>query len=129
VWLEAIRLLKDEFDFIGVVQERQFKESLSVALDQISPSIPVFIIERSEKGRDEDGRPRRGLVALNRWTRDVCASFPNVRTVEMTPYVRDDDEVINDQHFDRKVYFRIYNAICDLFDKEPSARGVAELMN
>jgi hypothetical protein len=64
----------------------------------------------------------------NRWTADVASEFTNIHVLRMADFVENEDEVKDKRsvgHFDRMVYFRLYQAIARLAGLGPEARQAA----
>jgi hypothetical protein len=75
--------------------------------------VQVFILMASEQVRDHTGRmivqPKKRR--LNAWVRDIAAEFPNVELVDIHDFVQADQEMKTNNHFDRMVYFRVFQHI------------------
>jgi FkbH-like protein len=130
-WMkQALTVLKDEFEFIGRIDGDNFKAGLRQVLSRIPNDSKVVVLETNDQVVDWStgaATPVPVLANLNEWTREVCRSFTNVvllKTSEsiqaqsdLQPVLRFDHmpDVI---HFNRKVYFRMFERIVSLFQRE-----------
>jgi hypothetical protein len=130
-WMkDALAFLKEEFDFIGRIDEHEFKAGLRQVLERIPDKSKVVVLETNDQLVDWNSgsaTPVSVLANLNHWSREVCREFPNVVLVktsesvqaqsDLQPVLRFDHmpDVI---HFDRKVYFRLFKRITSLFENE-----------
>ncbi|HZB90332.1 MAG TPA: HAD-IIIC family phosphatase [Stellaceae bacterium] len=109
---EKVNHLRRNFRHDGVISEALFKENLRVILDRASPDTKVFILLPNDR-RNVEGVERvlRSKVEFNTWTRQVAQDFPNVELLDIREFVRSEAEVQGLNHFDRMVYFRVYEHI------------------
>jgi FkbH-like protein len=115
-WIPAaLQFLKDEFDFVGLISESDFKENLRLILKNIPDSACIFILETLEtlyhEGKEVGGQNQQ-FVQLNNWIREVCQMFPRVQILRWSDFISDASEIRDNLHFHRKTYFRIYQGIC-----------------
>lgn len=116
-WGKSAReFLRDEFDKIGVIQEAQFKDNLRLILKTIDRSVRVFVmhfVDIALPGPDGKIRnPHVRVPQMNRWISEVATDFPNVDILKVGAMIESPSEVYDYFHFDRKVYYRIYQEIC-----------------
>lgn len=124
-WIgRAVSCLREEFDYIGLIDEQHFNDNVSAALTAIAPTSQVVIIEPNDycfNWDSGDRLPVPRFARLNDWTRSVCQGFRNVQVVRSSDFIHErsdlpllfgEPDVI---HFDRKVYFRIFQRIMELF--------------
>jgi hypothetical protein len=118
--LNAIETISREFSYVGLIPEVPFKHNLVTILGAIPDESLIFLILNKEYhgSRDLPERAAKTIVDVNRWTREVAASFQNVRPVLITDFVHDASEILPDDHFHRMVYFRLFSHI------KGSGRGV-----
>ena len=94
-------------------RELEFKETLAQVLEGIDPA-QVFVLELLNMNYERDNVvkvvPRR-FIEINHWIRDVCASFRHVKTLKLSNFIHDNYEISDNQHYNRKVYYRIYKEI------------------
>jgi FkbH-like protein len=110
------QVLKEEFDFCGLTTEIDFKEHIQQALRALGTSVPIFIICPSDHHLDKKSGAKhsaQSFVRLNEWTNSIAADFTNVSILNIADYVKDQSEVEDILHYDRKVYYRIYEDIRD----------------
>jgi FkbH-like protein len=109
-WIErALGHLRRDFDCVGPAPQRLVQENMRRLLARARPDALVFILGANE---EEPG----GLVgpktlarrALNRWAAEVCDEFPQAMLINVRDFVADEREVLRTDHFDRMVYYRIY---------------------
>jgi phenylalanine-4-hydroxylase len=62
---------------------------------------------------------------LNRWMTEVADYFPAAHIVNIRDVISSEDQVLDWSHFDRIVYYRLYERICDVVqnDTEQPARA------
>jgi FkbH-like protein len=113
--LEKQQLLKDEYDYLGLIGEEAFKQNLSRLLRSLPGDTRVFIIEQNEKGIGAPQPIPLRTLAVNRWLREVCAQWPNVTCIATSKHVHDASDVGTEGHshihFSRLVYHRLYREI------------------
>ena len=77
----ALSFLKEEFDFLGRINEADFKAGLADILSRISSDSTIIVLEANDQVVDwntGNATPVPVLANLNAWTRDVCQDFANV---------------------------------------------------
>lgn len=119
------QLLKDEYDYLGLIGEEAFKQNLSGLLRNLPGQTRVFVIEQNEKGI---GAPRPiplRTLALNRWLREVCAQWPDVTCIATSKHVHDVSDLGREGHshihFSRLVYHRLYREIAQHLEADHAA--------
>src|ERR1700679_575675 len=106
--------LKENFDYAGVISEALFKENLKIILNAAPRNTRVFILGANEHLWDPQTSIRHrhsDHESLNRWTRAVTRWRRKVTILNVRDFVASETEVHNWGHFDRTVYFRIYQEI------------------
>jgi FkbH-like protein len=110
----AIAHLRENYEYEGVIGEDAFKSALARILDALAPNARVFLLGANEKWFN----PGNFLVydyphhtALNRWTRDVVRHFPKAVVLQIRQFIYSEAETQSVNHFERMVYFRIYEEI------------------
>ena len=81
-----------------------------VTLMHVGPSYSIFPDIAAQASKDLGFK----VQMQNAWTAEVAAEFANVTTLYMGDFVEDDSEIASNSaggHFDRMVYFRIYQEI------------------
>jgi hypothetical protein len=125
---EILRAMQTDYEYIGMIDEATFKENARLLLARAGANTPVFILMANDMGRDEGGQ--HGVPVkkrrLNAWVRDIAGAMPNVDLVEITEFVQGEKDLITHNHFDRMVYFRVFQHIMRRLQAWPdSARGAA----
>jgi hypothetical protein len=124
VWMkQALPFLKEEFEFVGRINETDFTSGLRDILECIPSETKVIVLETNDQVVDWNtgsATPVPVLADLNAWTREVCRDFTNVVMLktsdcvlaqsDLQPVLRF-DHMPDVVHFDRKVYFRIFERI------------------
>ena len=109
----SLRAMQNDYEYIGMIDEATFKENARLLLGRAGAHTPVFVLMANDMARDEGGpqgvpvKKRR----LNAWVRDVAGALPNVELVEIREFVQGDQDLITHNHFDRMVYFRVFQHI------------------
>jgi len=112
-----LQYLKDEFDFVGLIGEGKFKENITAVFEAIDSATKVFVLRPCDyhlNKKTMERYPSASFVRINKWTEDVAIGFPNVHLLDLPQFVRDPSEIENILHYDRKVYYRIYEEILGL---------------
>jgi len=125
---DTLRLLQSDFDFLGMIDEKSFKDNARLIMAGATADVLVFVLQANDLIKDETGRmivpPRKRR--LNNWVRDVAVEFHNVELVNIRDFVEADPEIITDNHFDRMVYFRVFQHIMRrVRDQNPLRGGAA----
>jgi FkbH-like protein len=109
----TLRTLQAGFDYTGMIGEADFKENARLILGRAPPRARIFILMANELIRNEDGRmvvpPKKRR--LNGWVRDIATDYPNAELVDIRDFILDDPEMKSNNHFDRMVYFRVFQHI------------------
>jgi FkbH-like protein len=99
--------------FEGYISAEMFKENLTITLDRLGPGVRVFVL-----GPNDHFVQRGELTYAERhfeqnvWIKDVLKAYPNAQYVNVRNYIRNESEVLgNVDHFDRSVYYRIYEGL------------------
>jgi FkbH-like protein len=110
----ALRTLREEFQYEGLIGESLFKTNLRRILNNIAPGARVFILAANETWLN----PGNGLTynypahtSLNTWTADVARDFHNVSILNVRQFLLSESEAETVNHFDRLVYFRIHQEV------------------
>jgi hypothetical protein len=109
----TLHTLQKDFEFTGMIGERAFKENARMIMARAAPDVRIFILMANELVRDDTGRmivpPKKRR--LNGWVRDVASEFPNAELVDIRDFIQADPEMKSNNHFDRMVYFRVFQHI------------------
>jgi hypothetical protein len=113
-YVDPLAHLKENFDYMGVISEALLKENLKTILNAAPRNTQIFILGANEHFWDPQTSIRHrhsDNESLNRWTRAVTRWRRKVTILDIRDFVVSDTEVHNWGHFDRTVYFRIYQEI------------------
>ncbi len=108
---EALSHLQREFSCAGLTPQPLFQANLRRLLAAAPAGSLVFILGANEQEVPQArfaGAKVQAHRALNRWTEEVCREFPQAHLINIRDFVHDESEVLNLNHFDRMVYYRIY---------------------
>jgi hypothetical protein len=102
--------LAAEFEFVNDTPEEDFKYNLRLILGQAPRGTRVFILLPKDRHLLPDGvlylhKPR---VALNQWTLQVAADYPNVSALPIIDFAPVEERLQPGTHYDRMTYYRIY---------------------
>jgi FkbH-like protein len=113
----ALATLKADYEFAGIIREGQFKSNLVAILAALPCKVPVVILKGNTQLRD---RERQGVThtssdtqRFNAWIAETAAAHPRVTVVNIRDLIATEDEVTDWTHFDRIVYYRLYQRIID----------------
>jgi FkbH-like protein len=124
----TLRTLQAGFDYTGMIGEAEFKDNARLILGRAPPEARVFVLMANELIRNEDGRmvvpPKKRR--LNDWVREIAADFVNVELVDIRDFILDDPEMKSNNHFDRMVYFRVFQHIMQRIRETGPSQGAAE---
>ncbi len=109
----ALDLLKQRFTFMGMIGEAEFKTNVRLIMSHISPGTQVFVLlsnnETIVKGNVLAASAKKAQV--NQWLIELAAELPVIQLLNVNDFVGLGEATDNPNHFDRKVYFRIYQEI------------------
>ena len=104
-----------QFDLEGIMGEAEIKANLRAVFSRIPAHGRIYVllpVDDLLRGGQRIGiRPR---ILHNTWSRDVAAAFDVVTLLRMADFIDDDHEIKENSgagHFDRMVYFRLYQHI------------------
>jgi FkbH-like protein len=121
----AVEFLRQEFTCEGLIGEELFKENISWIF-HASAFAPLYVLLAHETGRLKSGkvirlsRPQR----LNQWLREVANNYHHVHLVNIAKFIYKETEIQSQNHFDRMVYFRLYNYIVSSIGTESKGNGM-----
>ncbi len=105
--------IAEEFEFVGATPEADYRRNLRLLLQLAPRGTQVFILLAQEARPGRDGivsvQPRNRT--FNEWTRQVAGDFANVTTLPMEEFLTSQDDLLEGTHYDRMVYYRIYERI------------------
>ena len=105
-----LRSLREEFEYAGLISEADFKTNLRLLLAAAPAGTQVFILQMNESLARPGKPPGVSLKRqkINMWVEQVATEFRQVRLIRIADFVVREEEMITGSHFDRMVYFRIY---------------------
>ena len=105
-----LRSLRDEFEYAGLISEADFKTNLRLLLGAAPAGTQVFVLQMNEALARPGKPPGVSLKRqkINLWVEEVAPEFRQVRLIRIADFVVREEEMITGSHFDRMVYFRIY---------------------
>jgi FkbH-like protein len=111
----ALETLREEYEFFGQIDGQLFKHNLYKIIKRVPTNGLVFIVGANEIDRpDSNGRatPIDHHITFNDYCRQVCSSFSNAIFISPSEFIISGDEIQDYyNHFDRKVYYRIFELI------------------
>ena len=114
-WMaSALETLKNDYDFVGVINEDLFKENLRTILAALPAEVPVLLLQTNTRLRDsQQGVTHTSTdnLRINRWLAEVASEFPTARVMDIRKVIYSESEVLDWSHFDRIVYYRLYEEI------------------
>jgi FkbH-like protein len=111
--LAALATLKSDYDYLGFTDRQSFTATLRKIFSAASPLTQVFVIGANEYFIAADGAGHiMHLTHLhNSWISDVAVDYPNVTLVNIRDFVTSETEVHEPYHFDRMVYYRLFECL------------------
>ena len=109
---DFVAKVKRHFIFDGMIVEKDFKENLQLILERATPGVRVFILKANEQSMGPKGlmvHKRKQMV--NNWIVAVAQAFPNVALLDMNDFATAEEMTANPNHFDRAVYFKVFQEI------------------
>ena len=105
--------VKRHFSFVGMIDEATFKENLRMILGRKTAETRVFILMATEDHMNKDNvvTINKRKQNVNQWTEAVSREFGGVELLNMNDYATAQERTINPNHFDRMVYFKVFQDI------------------
>ena len=115
-----IETVKREFEFASTISETAFRANVRALLGRLRPPARAFLLLANDS---LDGDPRqqdtKGRFArLNAWTIDEAHAFAGVTIVDTRAFIASQEEIHDPLHFNRAVYFRIFQHITSMLAAE-----------
>ena len=115
-WMaDALATLQSDYDFEGIIDEQRFKDNLGTILAALPSHVPTIILQGNTRLAD----PERGVthtsdsqMRMNEWIATTAGKFGNASVLDIRDVIAAEEEVSDWTHFDRVVYFRLYQRIC-----------------
>jgi hypothetical protein len=113
--LALVTHLRAHFEYEGVPSDTMFKSHLHALLRQAGAGVRVFILLANASGTDSDGQAwvAEGLYHRNAMIAEVASGFPAVELLNPAHFMSEAEVLAQTRrhHFDRMVYFRIFQHI------------------
>ncbi len=119
--------LREEFEYMGCIPEEDFKANARLLLSNAPAGARIFILQANETITRPDGTIARAKnkVILNRWLVSLAEEFPDVTLLTIRDFIKDEAEVKTLNHFDRMVYFRVFQHILETLAQPVAAPRLA----
>jgi len=120
---KRLEVLRQRFDYLSwtpgiyvTSDETLFQQNLRIIFNACPPKARIFVLLGCERIFDAAGQPRPlpHLMELNRITRRAAEDLPHVHLLAPDDFISVPSDVIDATHFDRRVYFRIYQRIVEI---------------
>ncbi len=112
--------LAAHFDLAGAMEEDELKGNLRAVFSRVPAHGRMFVLLALDTVmKDGALKTNQRRVLRNKWTIEAAAEYSNVSVLNMTDFIDDIGEVKDGSaggHFDRMVYFRIYERIAGMAD-------------
>ncbi len=113
----ALATLQSDYEFVGIINEQMFKDNVQKILKALPNEVPVVMLLANTVLRDrvhDVTHTSTVNVTLNRWITETVQSTSGVTIVDIRDLIFSEDEVSDWSHFDRIVYYRLYERICQV---------------
>lgn len=111
-----VAYVQAEFEVVPYGED-EIRETLEMVLARIPANGLFFCLMPPDPGEgDEVARGRHRRQQFKRFFSEIAARYPNVRVINFDDFIHDRSEVQNDNnsHFDRKVYYRVFERIREI---------------
>jgi FkbH-like protein len=110
---QLIARVRRHLTFKGPIGEEQFKENLRLILGRKPADTRVFILLATEDhmGADNLVVTNKRKQRVNQWTAAIAGEFTHVELLSMTDFATAQERTNNPNHFDRMVYFKVFQEI------------------
>jgi hypothetical protein len=113
-WMPAaIESLHADFDYVGLIDEEQFKENVRRLVGRLPGDAPIVVLKSIvEYVHPKSGGKVRSAHSdrVNAWLEALREECPRIRLVDVAHYLGD-GELFDEVHFHRPVYQRLFEAI------------------
>ena len=108
--------LQENFEFLGELPEEEAAKNFDAILGALPPGSPLFIISAPDTKPGKKKSATTWAIELNRRTAAAVARHPDKLVLPVAiADLADEDERQTIAHFDRKVYFRLYQHLSAKF--------------
>jgi hypothetical protein len=125
IYAGASRHLEAEFSRVEYGQI-ELKKTLDMVFSKIPSHGLMFVLLSLES----ESRPNRRRTERNRWSVEAASRYPNIRHLQMADFIEDDSEILNSNfnHYDRRVYHRLFQHMVAEAKAHPNAEGAPRLL-
>jgi FkbH-like protein len=106
---KALSYLRENFEYIGLEDEERLGSNLDVILGSIPACNDVYLLLPNERGASPGIHANN--AKLREWIRTTSNRYGCVKLVNVGSFIRDPKEIHDVNHFERMVYFRIFEHI------------------
>lgn len=118
-FVKTREFLVNEFDYLGIMGEAEFKVNWSLILNHIPKTAKVFLILPSEQA-PKAGHVGKNLLDVNRWARELASHQAHVSIIQTSDYISNVDTDGTDVlHWNRTVYYGMYRDIMSRVEEPP----------
>jgi hypothetical protein len=107
---QLIRGLAEHFDFTWANDVTLFRDMLKRVLSRVPQGCRLVIIQPPLRGRFNGEKTDPRTVNIREATSATLPAFPFAREIDIESCVANEGEVCEGWHFDRMVYFRLFQA-------------------
>jgi FkbH-like protein len=118
---DALEILKEEFEYVGVIDEQVFKENLKAIFSKIPDDATTVVLMPADKilnSEKNDYYVHPMGSKINQWANDVLDEFPSIKSFGIRDFITSESDIRDIFHFERMVYVRIYEKLVDLISEE-----------
>jgi len=114
-WMaDTLKHFAANYEYVGLTPREIFEENLRMLLDRAPHEALVYVLGNNEyrKTPDDPKILMSWKKSANDRTKEVLSRYTNAHFLDVHDFIKSDEEVENDpNHFNRIVYFRIYEHI------------------
>jgi hypothetical protein len=111
------RQFKENYTFSGYISAETYQKRLRQILSEIDPEVPILILDvpaQPEPKWGERNIQPDMLEPIQNVHRELVRERKNTWLIDPLEFVRHPSDHMDWWHFDRKVYYRIYQRIAEL---------------
>jgi FkbH-like protein len=121
--------LKEFYEPDGFLGIDEMKDSLRMVFSRVPDHGTMFALLAIDYNMlNGEKRRVRKRVLQNAWTAEVAAEFANVVLLDMADFIESEEDIDSNSgagHFDRMVYYRLYQAMTRIAAERAAARVAA----
>ena len=121
--------IREKFTFFGTLPESMFQDALGKVFARAPQDVRVFVLLSNTKARNADGsiRPMPAFARHNELIREVAGAYANVELIRPRAFMTKAERaalIQQPHHFDRMVYFRIFQHIAGRVGEGATENGI-----